>query len=116
MLTIPTGQAVIAYLGWPSDSTLIAQADAHAAQAATLVRAYTRGRGFVRADPLVMGSVDAVEEDLASVIITYAARSLSNPTSARDLDAGSFKESPGSPWSFSLVESLVLQGHRRMAG
>ena len=111
MIPVPNGTAVISYLGWPSDSTLVTQANAHAAQAATLVKAYTRGRGFGTGD-----DAGKVEEGIASVIVTYAARSLSNPTSARDIEAGAFKESPGSPWSFSLVESLVLQGHRRMAG
>lgn len=105
----PTGAQVLAYLGWPSDPALIEQADEHAEQAVQIIKSYTRGRDFD-----VSG--EECEESIAGVIITYAARSLSNPSSAREVEAGSFRESPGSPWSFSLIELLILQGHRRMAG
>lgn len=111
MLTIPTGAEVLAYLDRPGDEHLVAQASKHAAQAATLVRSYTRGRGFGTGE-----DQGKCAEDVAAVIVTYAARSLTNPTSAREIDAGSFRASPGSAWSFSLVELIVLNGYRQRAG
>lgn len=111
MIPLPTGQTVLNYLGWPSDDALVVQATKHAQQAAVLAKSYVRGRGFGT-------GVDAgkCEEDLAAVIISSAARSLSNPSSAREIEAGTFKEAPGSFYGWSLVELLVLQGHRRMCG
>lgn len=113
MIPAPVAEHVLGYLGWSADALLTEQAGEHALQAAMLAKAYTRGRGF-EVDPVT--KMLMVEQDIASVIITYAARSLSNPTSAREIEAGAFRESPGSPWSFSLVETLVLNGYRRRAG
>ncbi|KAA1376126.1 hypothetical protein [Aeromicrobium fastidiosum] len=112
MAALPTGSTLLGYLGWAADETLTAQADEHAAGAVLLVREYTRGKGFQTASD---GTV-TVSDGIAGVIVTYGARSLSNPTSAREIEAGAFKESPGSPWSFSLVETLVLNNYRRRAG
>lgn len=111
MIAVPTGAEVLAYLDRPGDEHLVAQAGKHAAQAAMLARSYTRGRGFGTGD-----EAGKCAEDIAAVVVTYAARSLTNPTSAREIDAGSFRASPGSAWSFSLVELLVLNGYRQRAG
>ena len=111
MIDLPKGAEVLSYLGWPSEPHLVAQADEHAQRAATAVKAYTRSRGFGTED-----DTSKVAEDIAGAIVSYAARSLSNPTSAREIDSGSFKASPGSPWSFSLVELLVLNNYRQRVG
>jgi hypothetical protein len=112
MAALPTGSTLLGYLGWAADETLTAQADEHAAGAVLLVKEYVRGRGFTTAQD---GSV-SVTDGIAGVVVTYGCRSLSNPTSAREIEAGAFKESPGSPWSFSLVELLVLNNYRKRAG
>lgn len=111
MIDIPAGAEVLMYVDRAGDEYLAAQADKHAAQAATLVQAYTRGRGFGTGE-----DQGKCAEPIAAVVVTYAARSLLNPTSAREIDAGSFKSSPGSAWSFSLVELLVLHNYRLRAG
>lgn len=105
---VPTGTDVLQFLGWPTtNEALTEQADRHAEEAFRLVRAYTRGRG-------ILGEM--CEEPIRSVILSFAGRSLANPTSAREIEAGSFRESPGSPWSLSLLETLTLNNFRRMAG
>jgi hypothetical protein len=57
-----------------------------------------------------------VDEAISAVIISSAARSLSNPSSAREIEAGTFKEAPGTFYGWSLAELVILQGWRRMAG
>jgi hypothetical protein len=111
MIPIPGGAEVLVFLGWPVEAHLVAQADVHAAQSATLARSYTRRRGFAMDED----SNPTVEQDIAAVIVSSAARSLSNPSAAKNIEAGNFNEAPGSFYGWSLVELVILQGWRRMA-
>ena len=49
------------------------------------------------------------------VIVGAAARSLSNPTQDRRVEAGSFNSVPGSFAGWSLNELAVLRRYRRVA-
>ena len=109
MIPLPTGAEVLAFLGWPSDSTLQQQADQHAEQVGVMVRTYVRGRGFSE-------DRTQAEEDLAAVIVSSAARSLNNPAQDRRIEAGSFNSAPGSFHGWSLAELAILHSHRRRAG
>ncbi len=109
MEALPTGQTVISFLGWPSDPSLITQADQHAEHVAALAHAYTRGKGF-------SDDGATAEPALCKVIVSATARSLSNPSQARRTEAGAFSELPGSLASFSLLETIALDRYRvRMA-
>jgi hypothetical protein len=56
-----------------------------------------------------------VEEDLASVIKSCAARSASNPAQAYKESVGSYEVVPSRFDGFNLVELSVLRAYRRMA-
>ncbi|GAB2917294.1 hypothetical protein GCM10027047_13850 [Rhodococcus aerolatus] len=109
MSQIPTGADVLAYLGWPSAPELIAQADQHVETVKMLALAHTRGRGLVD----VFGACD---DAFGAVILSAAARSLSNPSHARRIEAGSYNEVGGVFSGWTLVERVVLDGLRRTAG
>ncbi|WP_201466028.1 hypothetical protein [Janibacter melonis] len=98
-------------LGWP---TGVPTETRGAAERAILisqhaVHAYTRGRGF---DHDQTGAVTSAEADIRSVIVTGAARLLSNPTNARRIEAGSYNSAPGMFEGWSLVELAVLHRYR----
>lgn len=112
MVEVPTGGDVLGHLGWAEEGTLTAQADQHAQQIALMARSYTRGQGW-RSDGY--GGL-LVAEDIATVIVSATARSLSNPEQARRVEAGSFSSLPGNAGSWSLLEAFVLNGYRRRAG
>jgi hypothetical protein len=57
----------------------------------------------------------SIAPELRSVILSAAARSLSNPTQARRIEIGSYSELPGSLASFSLLETLTLNRYRKRA-
>jgi hypothetical protein len=109
MDALPTATDLLAFLGWEPDAQITVQAEAHLKAVTAQVRGYTRGVGFGEA-----GSGFA-DEDVCAVVVSAAARSLSNPTQDRRAEAGSFNSAPGSLASFSLLETLVLDGYRRRA-
>lgn len=111
MNELPTGEAVISFLGWPSDPALIAQADQHAAMVGQMARAYCHGHGFQ--PDAITGDWEA-EEDIRAVIVSAAARSLSNPAQDRRVEAGSFNAAPGTFAGWTLPEVGVLHRYRRM--
>lgn len=112
-VAVPTGADVLAFLGWPSDPDLTAQADVHAEHVTLAASAYTRKRGFVVNEFSVTGW--QCESDIAAAITSACARSLSNPSSARRIEAGAFNEMPGSFASWSLTEYLILNQYRTTA-
>ena len=79
---------------------LSTQADAHVKAVAHQAWAYTTGRGF--AAPGGQSAIDTnpgivtVAPEIRTVILSAAARSLSNPTQARRIEAGTYNELPGS--------------------
>lgn len=69
MIPIHGGAEVLTFLGWSVEAYLVAQADIHAAQAATLALSYTRRRGFGMDED----SNPTVEQDIAAVIVRSGA-------------------------------------------
>jgi hypothetical protein len=108
MVPTPAGEEVLAYLGVDPleyhESTLLAHE--HAVQMTSLVRGYTRGRGFTDWQ---------CEEDLAAVIISAAVRSYGNPSQTRRIEAGNYSELPALFDGWTLAELAVLHGYRRRA-
>lgn len=110
MISTPTPSEVVSFMGWPASTPAEAQASVSAAVsvATQAAKAYTRGRGF---------GVDdydpEVEEDIAAVITTTAARLASNPTNAKRIEAGSYNTVPGSFDGWTLPELAILHGYRR---
>lgn len=111
----PLGTDVIGYLGWVADAELLMLAEKHVQNVAMAARSYCRSRGWEKQEG-AEGTVWRPAEDIAHVIITAAARSLSNPEGAREVSAGTFRSAPGSLWSWSLLERLVLDNYRLKAG
>lgn len=110
LVLLPTAEDLCHWLRWPHlDGDQAVEAQQHIETATTLVRAYVRGRGFMEID-----GVQHVDQALRSVILSAAGRSLSNPTSASRIEAGSYSESPGAP-GWSLMERVILDGFRRRA-
>lgn len=97
-----TGQQVVDFLGLgDNNSEALAQAGDHAAIVTALARSYTRGRGFVGADPA---------EDIAAVIVTASARLMANPEQLAS-DVGNVSMRGG--WSgWNLAELIVLNRYR----
>lgn len=96
-----TGQAVADFLGCGEDTSLVALASEHAAIVTALARSYTRGRGFIGADPA---------EDIAAVIVTATARLLANPEQL-SADYGSVSVR-SFPFGWNLAEQIVLNRYR----
>ena len=79
---------------------------AHLNTVTAMVKAYTRGQGFI-------GDVPAA--DLAAVIVTSAARMLGNPQLSEMTAIDDFTERPGRFTGWTLPELAVLNGYRRRA-
>lgn len=79
----------------------------HLDAATAMVNAYTRGRGFdsVTGDP---------SDDLAGVIVAFAARSVDNPVGDRQQTVGAFGRTPAVV-GWSLPELAVLNRYRAKA-
>lgn len=109
---------MLAWLGWVPDAELTAQAEKHVKSATLAARSYCRSAGWeevvISTSPLV--TEWHCPEDVREVIISAAARSLSNPEQAREVSAGTFRSAPGSFWSWSLTEALILNGYRKRMG
>lgn len=102
----PTPADLEVWLGWgPFDDELAFQAQAHLDRARRVVKAYTRGRGFLG---------EQVAEDIAEVIKSVAGRSMANPTDAVRIEAGKFNSMPALG-QLSLADRLTLDEYRRKA-
>ncbi|MFS0898927.1 hypothetical protein [Mycolicibacterium litorale] len=96
-----TGQQVAEFLGQGDNTEAVALAGDHAAIITALARSYTRGRGFVGAEPA---------EDIAAVIVTATARLVANPEQITT-DYGSVSLRGG--WQgWNLAEQIVLNRYR----
>lgn len=103
----PTGADVLTFAGLPADDAeLVRLADAQADALVTLVWSHTRGRG-VRED---YGQTE-LAQPLKAVVLSAAARAVTNPTGARRIEAGSFSTLPGDV-GWSLRELAVLNSFR----
>lgn len=95
------GDGVASFLGRGDDDKLAALASQHAAIVTALARSYTRGRGFVGAEPA---------EDVSAVIVTATARLIANPEQLA-ADYGSVSMRTG--WQgWNLAEQIVLNRYR----
>lgn len=93
------------HLGTPIDLT---NAAAALESAAAMVRAYTRGRGFI-AD-------DEPNTEVAAVIVSVAARMVTNPTGLQQTNTtGQFTETIAGWQGLTLLERLVLDRYRKKA-
>lgn len=100
-MAVVTGQQVADFLGCGDDVSLVALASEHAGIVTALARSYTRGRGFVGAEPA---------EDVAAVIVTATARLVANPEQIAT-DYGSVALRGG--WQgWNLAEQIVLNRYR----
>lgn len=100
-MAVVTGQHVADFLGCGDDDSLVALASEHAGIVTALARSYTRGRGFVGAEPA---------EDVAAVIVTATARLVANPEQIAT-DYGSVALRGG--WQgWNLAEQIVLNRYR----
>lgn len=96
-----TGQQVADFLGQGDNSEAVTLAGDHAAIITALARSYTRGRGFIGAEPA---------EDIAAVIVTATARLVANPEQLAS-DYGSVSLRGG--WQgWNLAEQIVLNRYR----
>lgn len=96
-----TGQQIAEFLGCGDDDSLVELAGEHAAIVTALARSYTRGRGFVGAEP---------SEDIAAVITTATARLVANPEQLAT-EVGSVS-TRGFWFGWNLAEQIVLNRYR----
>lgn len=99
-----TGQRVADFLGGGTDTNLVALAGSHAQVVTQMCRAYTRDMGFADGVP---------NDEIASVIVTAAARLVANPQQlANDVGGVSMR---GGFNGFNLAERMVLNRYRKQA-
>lgn len=103
MDSLPSASDVATYLDWTEAD--LRQIDAHLRLVTAMARSYTRGAGFL--------DDDECEEDIAAVLITATARSVSNPTNATRVEVGSYSELPARFDGWTLIEQHVLHSYRR---
>lgn len=99
-----TGQQVADFLAGGTDPALVALAADHAGIISQMCLAYTRGGGFADGVP---------NDELAAVIVTAAARLVSNPQQV-PYDVGGLSIRGGFT-GFSLAEYRVLNRYRAKA-
>lgn len=107
----PDAAKLLRHMGMTATPKALAQADEHLATVTVFVYGYTRGRGFTEAE----AGAPVPAWDLRHVILTAAARSMSNPTQLRQYTVGDYNESPAALSSWSLVETAVLHRYRKRA-
>ncbi|MGV9827012.1 hypothetical protein [Gordonia sp. NPDC003429] len=103
-MSAPTGADVAAFLGQGDDETLVALADQHVTIVAAMVRSFTRGNGFVDAEP---------NDELAAVITVAAARLTANPEQIATTTGSVAVNGGFTGWT--LAELFVLNRYRKRA-
>lgn len=104
----PLAAREAAYIGRPGDREVIALANTHLPVVEAFVHGYTRGRGFDRdGRPTV---------PLAHVIVSAAARLVTNPEQVHQYATGDYSERPAVLTGWTLAELAVLHNYRRRAG
>lgn len=105
---MPTAHDVAAYLGRDVDDKFIEITEAHLPVVTLMIRAYTRDRGFDAAtgDPRV---------DVAAVILSVCARTVSNPMMVRSESVDDFSVDRTVVLGWTLAELAVLNRHRKRA-
>lgn len=97
---------VAAFLGKPEDAATLATAEQAIPVVTTMVKAYVRG-----------GPDWVANDELDAVIVTAAARIVSNPSGlSQDITAGPFTQSlRGAFQGWTLAELFVLNRYRKRA-
>ena len=72
----------------------------------SMVRRYTRGRGFDASGVLM-------DEDLAVVVVSSAARLAVNPALNKQMTSGPFAVTPGIFSGWTLAELVILNSYRK---
>lgn len=106
-MAAPTPLDVAGFLGLMGqgdDAAVLEQAEQFLGVMTSLVKGWTRGRGFTP-DPA---------DDLAAVIVTATARLLSNPAQYRREEIDGYSVAGGFD-GFTLPETLILNRYRRRA-
>ena len=103
---MPLAQDVARFLGEETNSQLVSLAEQHVPIVTAFVRAYTRGNGFdVAGWP---------SDDLAAVIVTATARTISNPSQVVQSSSTPHFTTTYARWDgFNLMERAVLNLYRR---
>lgn len=102
-------ERLAAYLALPGDAHALELADVHLPVVEAFVYGYTRGRGFVTAEP---GSITPAW-DLAHVIVSAAARLTSNPEQLSSYQTGDYSERPAVLNGWTLPELAILHRYRK---
>lgn len=105
--THPLARRLVAYVGRPGDSEALALANAQLPIVEAFVHGYVRGRGFY-ADGTPMPPLQAV-------IVSAAARLLSNPEQVTWYAIGDYSERPRVLEGYTLAEIGVLHRYRKRA-
>ena len=105
---VPTAPDVLNYLGWSNSARNVALVNAHLETITATVRAYTRDRGFSE-----FGARTFCHDSVRSVIISACARSVSNPSGAYRIEAGTTVATPGRFEGFTLAEQVALNRFRQ---
>lgn len=95
---------VAAYVGSPGNSDVIETAVAQIPVVTEYVRGYTRGRGF---------HDEAPAGPLRAVIVSGAARLVTNPEQVAHFSTGDYSERPAQLAGWTLTELGVLRRYRR---
>ena len=103
-MSAPTGADIAAFLGQGDDEQLVALAGQHVTIITAMARAFTRGNGFVDAEP---------NDELAAVIITAAARLVANPEQLATTTGSVTVNGGFTGWT--LAELFVLNRYRKRA-
>ncbi len=103
---IPVAYDVAAFLGRSGDAAFVDLAYTHLKPVTAMVRAYTRGKGFIGDEPA---------DDLAAVIVSSTARIVANPSSTIEHTAGPFSSKPAVFNGWTLPELTVLNRYRKKA-
>ena len=107
LVPLPTGADLIKFLGWSSSARNLDMCNTHVQHVAALAKAYTRGKGFS-----MVGLAEVVAEPIAQVILSGAARSVSNPSAAFRIESGSVVATPGRFEGWNLAEQVTLNRFR----
>ena len=103
-MSAPSGADIAAFLGQGDDEQLAALAEQHVTIVTAMCRAYTRGNGFVDAEP---------NDELAAVVTVASARLLANPEQIATTTGSVAVNGGFTGWT--LAETFVLNRYRKRA-
>lgn len=103
----PLAERQAAHIGRAGDREAIELANMHLPVVEAFVHGYTRGRGFTDGVPA---------HPLEHVIISAAARLVTNPEQVHQYTTGDYSERPAVLTGWTLAELSILNNYRRRAG